>query len=121
MSTSFCGVGYRITFLTSRLVRLEWQDDGLFEDLPTTCARFRDFPPVAVVKHIGAHGIELDTEHLHLVYDEKPFSASGLSISVKGGVSLYHSVWRYGEAFSTLGGTRARWTWPTAPSPWNRV
>ena len=105
MSTSFCGVGYRITFLTSRLVRLEWQDDGLFEDLPTTCARFRDFPPVAVVKHIGAHGIELDTEHLHLVYDEKPFSASGLSISVKGGVSLYHSVWRYGEAFSTLGGT----------------
>ena len=105
MTTTFTGRDYRITFLTERLVRLEYQPDGLFEDRPTTCVRFRDFPPVKVDVRQGIHGLELDTAYLHLVYNEKPFSASGLSIALKGGVTIYHSTWRYQQPFTTLGGT----------------
>jgi len=105
MTTTFAGSDYRITFLTSRLVRLEYQQDGRFEDLPTTCVRCRDFEPVEVTAIRGAHGLELDTEHLHIVYSEGPFSPSGLSISLKGGLTIYFSTWRYGEPFATLGGT----------------
>ena len=60
MTTTFTGRDYRITFLTERLVRLEYQPDGLFEDRPTTCVRFRDFPPVKVDVRQGIHGLELD-------------------------------------------------------------
>ena len=105
MMTTFTGNGYRITFLTSRLVRLEYQEENLFEDELTTCVRCRNFPEVEVVCQRGAQGMELDTEHLHIVYNEGPFSTHGLSISVKGGLTVYHSTWRYGEAFTTLGGT----------------
>ncbi len=105
MMTTFTGNGYRITFLTSRLVRLEYQEENRFEDELTTCVRCRDFPEVEVACHRSAQGLELDTEHLHIVYNEGPFSACGLSISVKGGLTVYHSTWRYGERFTTLGGT----------------
>ncbi len=105
MPTTLTGAAYRLTFLTSRLVRLEYQKEGHFEDRLTTCARYRDFPPVNVETRRGAHGLEADTEHLHIVYDEGAFSASGLSISVKGGLTIFHSTWRYGEPAHTLGGT----------------
>ena len=105
MMTTFTGNGYRITFLTSRLVRMEYQEDNRFEDELTTCVRCRDFPEVEVACHRSAQGLELDTEHLHIVYNEGPFSSCGLSVSVKGGLTVYHSTWRYGEKFSTLGGT----------------
>ena len=105
MSTTILGPVYRITFLTSRLVRLEYQPDGRFEDAPTTMARCREFPEVAVTQVRGAHGLELDTEHLHIVYDEGEFTGHGLSIAVKGNLSAYTSTWRYGQAFKTLGGT----------------
>ena len=105
MSTTILGPVYRITFLTSRLVRLEYQPNGCFEDAPTTMARCRDFPEVAVTQVRGAHGLELDTEHLHIVYDEGEFTGHGLSIAVKGNLSAYTSTWRFGQAFKTLGGT----------------
>ena len=101
MSTVIQGATYRLTFLTSRLVRLEYAQEGRFEDRPTTFARCREFPPVKLVQNRSARGLEIDTEHLHLVYNEGPFSGNGLSISVKGG----HGVWRYGDPLHTLGGT----------------
>lgn len=105
MMTTFTGNGYRLTFLTSRLVRMEYQEDNRFEDELTTCVRCRDFPEVEVACHRSAQGLELDTEHLHIVYNEGPFSSCGLSVSVKGGLTVYHSTWRYGEKFASLGGT----------------
>lgn len=79
MMTTFTGNGYRITFLTSRLVRMEYQDENHFEDELTTCVRCRDFPEVEVVCHRNAQGLELDTEHLHVVYNEGPFSNTDLA------------------------------------------
>ena len=53
----------------------------------------------------GAHHLEVLTDRVHLVYDRGPFSTSGLSIQVRGNISSYHSVWRFGDAPDDLGGT----------------
>lgn len=105
MTTIFTDKNYRITFLTARLVRFEYQIKGTFEDRMTTSVQNRDFPAVKVEAHQSGRGLELDTEYLHIVYDGKPFSRNGLFISVKGKISAFQSTWRYGEQFSTLGGT----------------
>ncbi|KQY43072.1 glycoside hydrolase family 31 protein [Cellulomonas sp. Root137] len=91
------GPQYRITVLTEGLVRLEHSPDGVFEDRASTFALNRELPvPDFRVIESDSH-VEVLTARLHLVYDRGPFSTSGLSVSVLGGVSAYHSVWRYGD------------------------
>ena len=60
-------------------------------------AFFRDFPKTdyRVVK--TSEGIEIHTSRIHLKYNEQPFSPNGLTIQVKGNLSEYFSMWRYGE------------------------
>ncbi|KQY23470.1 glycoside hydrolase [Cellulomonas sp. Root485] len=99
------GPTYRLTVLTDGLVRLEHSADGDFEDRASTFALNRDLPvPDFRVIESETH-VEVVTDRFHLVYDRRPFSTSGLSLSVLGGISSYHSVWRYGEEPSGLGGT----------------
>ena len=38
------GAQYRITMLTEGLIRLEYSEDGIFEDRATQFAFYRDFP-----------------------------------------------------------------------------
>ena len=92
-----CGEKYRITVLTEGLIRLEYSEDGVFEDRATQFAFFRDFPKsdYRVVRTID--GIEIHTSRIHLIYNENVFSPFGLSIQVKGNLRRYHSVWRFGE------------------------
>lgn len=100
------GRNYRITVLTSRLLRLEYQEDGVFEDRGTVLARCRSFPEPEVRRKQTGEGLELDTEYLHLVYDGKPFSPAGLSITLKGnGGGFFGQMWRFGDEIRTLGGT----------------
>lgn len=99
------GGNYRITMLTEGLVRLEYSEDGIFEDRATQMAFFRDFPEVDYRVLKTEDGIEIHTSRIHLMYNEKDFSAHGLSILVKGNLSAYHSIWRYGEEIHDLGGT----------------
>ena len=40
------GDKYRITLLTEGLLRLEYSEDGVFEDRATQMVFFRDFPEV---------------------------------------------------------------------------
>jgi len=99
------GENFRFTLLTEGLIRLEYAADGVFEDRASAFALFRDLPvpPFRVID--GPHHLEIITDRVHLVYDRGPFTASGLSIQVRGNVSSYHSVWRYGEVPDDLGGT----------------
>jgi alpha-glucosidase (family GH31 glycosyl hydrolase) len=99
------GDRWRITVLTAGLVRLEWADDGVFEDRASTFAIHRDLrvPRFDVID--GEAALEIVTDRLRLVYDRAPFSPAGLSIQARGNVSNYHSVWRYGEPVRNLGGT----------------
>ena len=99
------GEKYRITLLTEGLVRLEYSEDGIFEDRATQMAFFRDFPETDYRVISGEDGIEIHTSRIHLIYNEKEFSSHGLSIQVKGNLSAYHSIWHYGEEIHDLGGT----------------
>ena len=99
------GEHYRITVLTPGLLRLEYSDDGVFEDRATQMVWHRDFQPADYRVIHTEDGIEIHTEMLQLIYNEKEFSANGLSIQVKGNLTAYHSIWRYGEPITDLGGT----------------
>src|SRR4051812_26853181 len=96
---------WRITVLTAGLVRLEWADDGAFEDRASTFALHRELPVPAFETVDGDAALEIVTERLRLTYDRRPFSPAGLSIQARGNVSNYRSVWRYGEPVRDLGGT----------------
>ena len=87
------GEKYRITVLTDCLVRLEYSQNGVFEDRPTKMVFHRDFPKTEFTVNRTAQGIEINTKSLRIDYNEKDFSANGLCIKVKGGLTQYHSIW----------------------------
>lgn len=99
------GAHYRITVLTERLLRLEYDRDEVFEDRSTQVVFDRDFPKAAYEAKRTKEGLEIRTEFLHLVYNEKEFSSNGLSIQVGGRNSNYRSIWRYGDQGENLKGT----------------
>jgi alpha-glucosidase (family GH31 glycosyl hydrolase) len=99
------GDRFRVTVLTDGLLRLEYADDGHFEDRASAFALFRDLPVPAYRVIEGRHHLEIVTERVHLVYDRGPFSASGLSIQIRGNITSYHSVWHFGDPVEDLGGT----------------
>jgi hypothetical protein len=93
------GPGYRISVLTSRLVRFEWNDDGAFVDGPTQLVHRRRFPVPDVTVHREADGgLDLWTDDLHVRYDEGPLVPGGLTVSLRNPVvSTHHTTWRYGD------------------------
>ncbi|MDD2972180.1 MAG: glycoside hydrolase family 31 protein [Lachnospiraceae bacterium] len=99
------GTTYRITVLTERLIRLEYDAEGIFEDRKTQTVQDRDFEEVSFRVNESAESLEITTSYLHLIYDKKIFSRNGLSIEVNGNLSAYHSKWIYGEEIHDLLGT----------------
>ncbi|HWS59178.1 MAG TPA: TIM-barrel domain-containing protein, partial [Actinotalea sp.] len=105
------GAGYRITVLTSRMVRLERSEDGSFVDEPTQVVVNRRFPvpEFRVATEPGA--LDLWTEHLHVHYDTGPFSPAGLSVTLlRSARSAHQTTWRFGDPQTVdpagnLGGT----------------
>ena len=101
------GEHFRITVLTAGLLRLEYSPDGEFEDRASAFAWHRRLP-VPEFRVLDGPSLEIITDRLHLTYDRSPFSTSGLSIQISGGVTNYHSVWRPGgseKVVGNLGGT----------------
>ncbi|NYI70070.1 hypothetical protein GGQ54_000630 [Naumannella cuiyingiana] len=90
------GPHWRITMLSSRLVRLEWSPDDEFEDRATQLVINRDLEVPAFSVERDGDGVLITTEHLRLSYDGQEFSPTGLRIELLGGISNYHSVWRPG-------------------------
>ncbi|GAA5168179.1 glycoside hydrolase family 31 protein [Ornithinimicrobium tianjinense] len=86
----------RLTVLTPYLVRVEWSPSGRFEDRPTQVVLERDLGPVDARVTPVEDGVEIVTEGFELAYTGGPFTESSLSLQVRGGVTAYHSVWRYG-------------------------
>jgi hypothetical protein len=99
------GDDFRITVLTTGLVRVEWAADGRFEDRASTFALHRDLPVPAFRVVNGAEVLEIVTERLHLTYDRRRPSASGLKVDFTGSITSWHSTWRFGDADASLHGT----------------
>ena len=99
------GEKYRITMLTEGLVRLEYSEEGIFEDRATQCVWNRNFPKVDFTYKETDDQLEIFTSMIHLIYDKKKFSPNGLSIQAVGNFSAYGSIWHYGQDFQDLKGT----------------
>ncbi|MEJ5944790.1 TIM-barrel domain-containing protein [Pseudokineococcus basanitobsidens] len=91
------GTCYRFTVLTSRLVRMEWSDDGVFVDRPTAVVADRDFPVPDFSVERDGDAVQIRTEHVHLHFDGRAFSTSGLSAAVLGAPDIHYATWRFGH------------------------
>ena len=58
------GAHYRITVLTERLLRLEYDRDEVFEDRSTQVVFDRDFPKAAYEAKRTKEGLELSLIHI---------------------------------------------------------
>lgn len=83
----------RFTVLSSRLLRMEYDENGRFQDSPSQVFWYRNqsVPPFQVVRQ-GQH-LEIITDHLHLVYTGGLFSPRSLAITLKES----GTVWHYGD------------------------
>ena len=97
------GERFRFTVLADGLLRLEYSEDGVFEDRASAFALFRDLPVPRFRIVDGPQHLEIVTDRVHLIYDRGPFTTSGLSIQIRGNVSSYHSVWRFGADPGLIG------------------
>ena len=90
----------RFTVLTSRLIRLEYAEDGRFHDERTSLVVNRDFPvPDFTVTREGG-GVEILTDHLRLRYAGGPFTASSLSVAlIAAKADNHYTTWRYGQSY----------------------
>lgn len=99
------GERYRFTVLTPELIRMEYSEEGSFEDRASQTVVNRNFAvPEFRVIDLG-NKLELITDRLHLTYDKKPFSRQGLNVRVSNKSGHLMSVWNYGETPQDLGGT----------------
>ena len=93
----FQGQKYRITVLTERLIRLEYSQEGIFNDNLTQLVINRNFnPPVFEVKEDDRY-LQIDTKYFRLEYTkEKNFDGgkmlplSNLRISLKETDKVWH-------------------------------
>ena len=99
------GEKYRFTVLTEEMIRVEYCEDGQFEDRATQCVIDRKFkvPEYQVIEN--EESLEIITDKIHLVYNKQKFTDYGLSVQVRGNISVYHSIWHFGEEATDLRGT----------------
>lgn len=97
------GKKYRFTVLTPSLIRMEYSNQGVFEDRASQSVFFRDFPENQFTTAIADGWVRIETENLIVTYKENElFSADTLSIKLKMEPA---STWNYGEDFEDLKGT----------------
>ena len=94
------GERWRVTVLTDGLLRLEWADDGTFEDRASTFAVNRDFAPPRFTVRDDHGTLAISTPRFRLHYNREEFSAHGLTVTTPVG-----GRWRFGEPVGNLGGT----------------
>lgn len=94
------GDKYRFTVLTDRMMRLEYSENGVFEDRATRLAFDRCFDTPDFEHYEEGGMLHIKTAHLHLTYDKKPFSEEGLVITVDT-----TKTWFFGQTPATMPGT----------------
>ena len=97
------GKTYRFTMLTDRLIRMEYDPMGMFEDRASQAIFYRDLPACAYSVSRAGGILTIHTGALLLTYQEETeFSSHTLSVQL---LSEPGSKWYFGDAFETLGGT----------------
>jgi len=91
------GKCYRFTILTSQLVRMEYSDNGIFEDRPTQIVLNRNFETPRFRLYETETRLDIDTEWLSISYDKKAFSIGGLTVKVRSECRGIYSTWHFSE------------------------
>lgn len=99
------GEFYRFTVLTPYLIRMEYDEKGIFEDHATQSVIFRDFEEQEFQVIDKGDSLQILTEAVHILYDKKRFSKNGLTVKVRNNLTAYHSSWNYSEPVTALKGT----------------
>lgn len=100
------GSCYRFSILTARLIRMEYDPDGVFEDRPTQLAVNRLFPAVEFAVYETDEHLEIITDALNIFYDKGPFTAHSLQVKVRSECCGIYCTWNYSEPVAEgLGGT----------------
>ncbi len=92
------GIKYRITILTERLVRLEYNENGIFEDRPTELVWFRNTPKVNFKVREDSRYLEVLTNYFRLTYlKEKPFYGGKVNSMSNLKIELLNTdkIWYY--------------------------
>ena len=90
------GEQYRITLITDRLVRFEYESQGRFVNDATQTVWYRDLGTVPFERREKNGFFEIQTEKLVIRYDEKPFEESILNVRVIHPDSGCEAQWYYG-------------------------
>lgn len=97
------GEKYRFTVLTERLIRMEYDASGTFEDRATQHVFYRDFPKSAFTAASDGKTLTVETEYLTLSYlENEPFSKESLTVELK---TKPFTAWHFGDALTNLKGT----------------
>lgn len=111
------GDTWRLSVLTDRLIRFEWDAEGRFVDERTQVVVERTSPGVPVagvtIERLVTGGVEIRTPYVHLSYDGEPLESAELSLSLVRDIpSPAHATWRLSESdlhepfvHGNLGGT----------------
>ena len=100
------GDKYRFTVLTNKLVRLEYNENNIFEDRATRVVINRYFDKPDYKLSETEEKIQIITDTMILTYyKNRPFTASSLNIKFRGKYASPWNVWYYGEPKSNLKGT----------------
>ena len=94
------GEKYRFSFLTDRLVRLEYSPNGVFEDRASQNVIFRNFGKVEFSVNQSETLLQIETKYFTLLYDKnKPFYSGKLTPGNNLRVTLKESdkMWYYGH------------------------
>lgn len=90
------GDHYRFTILTPEMVRMEYSEDGEFEDAPTQVVWNRNFDKPKFTVTDAEDRLEISTKAFHLVYNKKEFTPNNLYIDVKCAYTNYGGRWLFG-------------------------
>lgn len=97
------GDKYRFSVLTPRMIRIEYNENGKFEDRASQVVFYRDFPKCDYTVEKNNGKLILKTDYLCLSYIENSvFSSDSLQITFE---KYSGSGWKYGEKPQNLKGT----------------
>src|SRR5574344_293170 len=82
-SSSIKGKTFRITVLTERLIRIEYNKNGMFVNAPTQLVLCRNFPVPKMDVRQDSKYLEISTKYFKLTYTkDAPITASSLKINL---------------------------------------
>jgi alpha-glucosidase (family GH31 glycosyl hydrolase) len=102
------GNTYRISILTERLIRIEYNKNGVFEDRPTELVLFRDFEVPNLTVKQDAKYLEITSKYFKLTYNKEADikSVSNLKIYLESTNKIWHytnpEVRNYGATMMSL-------------------